>query len=842
MPFTVEQLAKVIGIPASQVRAMLEASGIQLGASQEITDEQKNLLLVHLQEEQKAAQDTPKSKITLRRKVQTEDSSAKKHDSSTKIHVQILKKPISVKTEARRQAEEQRIVDEALRLKELEALKLEEEKRLAEELLLKQQMESSLKELKEIAEENVVETTGIEEAAEKGKEEIGKKIVDKEAKPLEKKEFVSDRKKVKERGRFFAEEESTDLSDKVDKVQNKTHKTSFKKPVSKQQISHVRQARTREQMRQQASQPKVIVPIIREVTISETITVSELAQKMSVKATEVIKEMMKLGAMVSINQILDQDTAALVVEEMGHKPKILKENAIETDLQKNSSALSITRAPVVTIMGHVDHGKTSLLDSIRRTKIMAQEAGGITQHIGAYSVNTSRGMVTFLDTPGHEAFTAMRARGAKVTDIIVLVVAADDGVMPQTIEAINHAKAAKVPIIVAVNKIDKQGSDPDRVRTELSKYDVISEDWGGDTIFQMISAKQGTGIDTLLESISALSEMLELKAQTDCLAKGVVIESSLDKGVGPMATILVQNGTLRVGDVLLAGLHYGKIRNMISDDGKRITEAKPSTPVVVLGLSGVPSAGDDAIVLLDEKKAREVALFRQGKYREVKFAKQQAAKLENIFAKMGTEGARTLNLVLKADVQGSVEAISDVLHKLATDEVKIKIIMSGAGSISESDINLALASEGIIVGFNVRADSTARKVAEREGVELRYYSVIYQLVDDIKAALSGMLSPTLEEHALGLIEVRDVFRSSKFGVIAGCKVLEGVAKRDNAARVLRNNVVVYTGEIASLRHFKDEVNEVRAGMECGVGIKNYTDIKVGDNIEVYKTTLVKRKL
>ncbi|HVV69735.1 MAG TPA: translation initiation factor IF-2 [Gammaproteobacteria bacterium] len=589
---------------------------------------------------------------------------------------------------------------------------------------------------------------------------------------------------------------------------------------------------------------KPTAPLIREVIIPETITVADLAQKMSIKAAEVIKSMMKLGALVTINQVIDQETASIVVEEMGHKPKLLNINALEESLQLESEEEqhTTTRAPVVTIMGHVDHGKTSLLDYIRRTKVTSSEAGGITQHIGAYQVNTAKGVITFLDTPGHEAFTAMRARGAKCTDLVILVVAADDGVMPQTIEAIQHAKAAKVPMIVAINKMDKPGTDPDRVRLELSKYEVISEDWGGDTMFQQISAKTGQGVDDLLDRILLQAELLELKAPVDSPARGIVIESRLDKGRGPVATILVQSGTLHKGDILLAGGEYGRVRAMIDDLGHTRDSAIPSTPVEILGLSGTPSAGDEAIAVPTEKKAREVALFRQGKYRDIKLARQRASKLENIFSQMGEGKVNALNIVLKGDVQGSVEAISDALTKLATEEVKVNIIASGVGGITESDVNLAIASSAILIGFNVRADASARKLVETEGVDLRYYSIIYNLIDEIKAALSGMLKPEYKETITGLAQVRDVFRSSKIGAIAGCLVIEGVVRRHSSIRVLRDNVVVFTGKLESLRRFKDDVNEVKSGTECGIGVKDYNDVKVGDQIEVYETQEITRQL
>lgn len=592
---------------------------------------------------------------------------------------------------------------------------------------------------------------------------------------------------------------------------------------------------------------KPTAPVVRDVLVPETITVAELAQRMSVKAAEVIKSLMKMGAIVTINQVLDQETAILVVEEFGHHVVPQSANALEEALTLSTEAAQgeelEPRAPVVTIMGHVDHGKTSLLDYIRSTKVTSTEAGGITQHIGAYHVDTPKGMITFLDTPGHEAFTAMRARGAKSTDIVILVVAADDGVKPQTVEALQHAKAAKVPIVVAVNKIDKPDSDPDRVKQELSQYNVLPEEWGGDTLFQSISAKTGQGIDALLDSILLQAEVLELKAVKKGLAKGVVLESRMDKGRGPVASLLILSGTLHKGDVLLVGKEYGRVRAMVGDDGKSLEEAGPSLPVEVLGLSGMPSAGDEAVVVPDERKAREVAQFRQGKYREVSLAKRQTARLDNIFEQMGDESKQgILNIVLKADVQGSLEAITESLSKLSTSEVKVNIIASGVGGITESDVNLALASKAVIIGFNVRADGSARQLVEREGVDLRYYSVIYALLDEVKAALSGLLAPEYQEKIIGLAEVREVFRSSKFGAIAGCMVVEGVVRRNLPIRVLRNNVVVYQGELESLRHFKDEASEVRAGKECGIGVKNYNDVKVGDQIECFERIEVQRKL
>lgn len=590
---------------------------------------------------------------------------------------------------------------------------------------------------------------------------------------------------------------------------------------------------------------KPVQAVKTEVVIGETITVAELANKMATKATEIIKAMMKMGEMVTINQVLDQETAQLVAEELGHKVILRNENELEEEVlgDRDVNAEKVTRAPVVTIMGHVDHGKTSLLDYIRKAKVAAGEAGGITQHIGAYHVEMDDGkMITFLDTPGHAAFTSMRARGAKATDIVVLVVAADDGVMPQTIEAIQHAKAAGAPLVVAVNKIDKPEANPDRVEQELLQHEVISEKFGGDVQFVPVSAKKGTGIDDLLDAILLQSEVLELTAVKDGMASGVVIESYLDKGRGPVATILVQSGTLHKGDIVLCGFEYGRVRAMRDENGQEIDEAGPSIPVEVLGLSGVPAAGDEATVVRDEKKAREVALHRQGKFREVKLARQQKAKLENMFSNMTEGDVAELNIIVKADVQGSVEAIIQSLQDLSTDEVKVKVVGSGVGGISETDATLAAASNAIMVGFNVRADASARRIIEAENIDLRYYSIIYELLNDVKAAMSGMLQPEFKQEIIGLAEVRDVFKHPKFGAIAGCMVTEGVVKRNNPIRVLRDNVVIFEGELESLRRFKDDVSEVRNGMECGIGVKNYNDVKVGDQIEVFEVVEIKRSI
>ena len=582
-----------------------------------------------------------------------------------------------------------------------------------------------------------------------------------------------------------------------------------------------------------------------EIHVPETITVSELAHKMAVKASEVIKELMKMGLMATINQPLDQDTAMIVVEELGHTAvqAALDDPEAFTDEESSShDAEALSRAPVVTVMGHVDHGKTSLLDCIRRSKVANGEAGGITQHIGAYHVETPRGMVTFLDTPGHEAFTAMRARGAQATDIVILVVAADDGVMPQTKEAVKHARAAGVPLVVAVNKIDKPDANPDRVKTELVAEEVVPEEYGGDSPFVSVSAKTGAGVDELLEQVLLQAEVLELKAPVDANAKGIVIEARLDKGRGPVATVLVQSGTLKVGDVVLAGQCSGRVRAMIDEDGRSTKSAGPSIPVEIQGLGEVPSAGDDFMVLSDERRAREIATYRQGKFRSTKLAQQQAAKLENMFADLGSGEVKTLPLIIKADVQGSQEALAASLLKLSTDEVKVQIVMAGVGGISESDINLAIAANAVVIGFNVRADGGARKAADNNGIDLRYYNIIYDAVDDVKQALSGMLTPDKKEEITGTAEIRQIFRVSKIGSIAGCMVVNGVAKRDARIRLLRDNVVIYTGELESLKRFKDDVKEVRENFECGLNIKGYNDIVEGDLIEFFEVKEVARTL
>jgi len=584
--------------------------------------------------------------------------------------------------------------------------------------------------------------------------------------------------------------------------------------------------------------------MVREVEIPETISVGDLAQRMAVKSADVIKTLMGMGVMATINQALDQETAVLVTEELGHKAKTVSEDAFEEEVLSEFSfegGEKTKRAPVVSVMGHVDHGKTSLLDYIRRTKVASGESGGITQHIGAYHVETDHGMVSFLDTPGHAAFTAMRARGAQCTDIVVLVVAADDGVMPQTKEAVQHARSAGVPIVVAINKMDKEEADPDRVKTELAGMEVIPEDWGGDVQFVPVSAHTGEGIEDLLEALLLQAEVLELEAATDAPAKGVVVESSLERGRGSVATVLVQNGTLRQGDMVVAGSYFGKVRAMTDEAGKQVKEAGPSIPVEILGLNGTPDAGDEFFAVADEKKAKELAEFRQSREREQRLQRQQAAKLENLFENMGKDEVKTLNVVLKTDVRGSLEAITKALQDLGNEEVQVKIVSSGVGGIAETDVSLAMATNAVIFGFNVRADTASKRLVEQEGLDLRYYSIIYNLIDDVKAALTGMLAPEFREDIVGIADVRDVFRSPKFGQVAGCMVTEGTVYRNKPIRVLRDNVVIFEGELESLRRFKDDVPEVRNGMECGIGVKGY-DVKVGDQIEVFDRVRVERKL
>lgn len=823
---TVSVLAKSVGISVDALLLKLKEAGLsQMKAEDLVTDQQKQALLNYMQGEK-----APAKKITLSRKSPSELKVSSPLGRGKTVNVEVRKKRTFVIPTAEEIAEQQREEEEA-RLAQLEAERLEAE--AAKQRQLSKDTKEEAKTDK-VSAENIPAPVS-EKAAPADKTEAPKKA----EKPTRKVDFPADSSKEEEH-------RAKKGKPKFDTMPKKIVLNAFNVNSDEEDGGHFRARRRKRHHHEALSQKfeKPVEPQVREVQVPETIKVGDLAQKMAVKAGEVIKSLMKLGVMATINQMIDQDTAILVVEDLGHKAVAMKENALEDELmQQEHSGEQVHRAPVVTIMGHVDHGKTSLLDYIRRTKVTAGEAGGITQHIGAYHVQTPRGMITFLDTPGHAAFTAMRARGAHATDIVVLVVAADDGVMPQTIEAIQHAKAAGAPIVVAVTKVDKHEADPERVKQELSQHGVIHETWGGDNMFVNVSAKTGQGIDELLESILLQAEVLQLTAVENVPARGVVIESRLDKGRGVVATILVQNGTLRKGDILLAGTEFGRVRAMLNEVGQPVETAGPSIPVEVLGLSGTPAAGDDAIVVADERKAREVALFRQTRSRDVKLAKQQAVKLENMFDRMGQEGSsKTLNVIVKADVQGSVEALTDSLTKLSTDEIKVNVVVSSTGGITESDVNLAKASNAVIFGFNVRADATARKIAERENIDIRYYSVIYALLDDVKAAMTGMLSPELKEQIIGIAEVREVFRSPKFGQIAGCMVVEGVVKRNNPIRVLRDNVVIYEGALESLRRFKEDASEVRQGMECGIGVKNYNDVKAGDQIEVYETVSIARTL
>jgi translation initiation factor IF-2 len=839
---TVKQFAEVVGISIDRLLEQLREAGVEVNdADAMISDDEKMELLGHLRRKQGDGEKTEAGakKITLKRKSSSELRLTGAQGKTKSVTVEVRKKRTYVKRSAV-------VEEESKRMEEVMA-KREEEKAKQEAFEQEAKRKLEEKEAQRLAEEEarkkLVEQAQAEKerAQEEAKRQAQEQLT--KQKPEAPKEERGGRKKKK---KDFVPAEEDEFGE-----ERKASTTRYgRKELHVSAEMSGRRKRKKPSRQVAAGQSEEhgftmpTAPIVREVAIPETITVAELAQKMSIKAAEVIKAMMTLGSMVTINQVLDQETAQVVVEEMGHKAKLIKADAIEESLveEEVETGEAISRAPVVTIMGHVDHGKTSLLDYLRRSRVAAGEAGGITQHIGAYHVSTENGDITFLDTPGHAAFTAMRARGAQVTDIVILVVAADDGVMPQTREAVQHAKAAGVPLIVAVNKIDKPEADPDRVKNELAQEDVIPEEWGGDTMFINVSAHTGEGIDSLLEAILLVAEVLELKAVEDGPAKGIVIESRLDKGRGPVATVLVQKGTLHKGDMLLAGLEYGRVRALVNESGQTVNDAGPSIPVEVLGLSGVPSAGDEATVVKDERKAREVASFRQGKYRDVKLARQQAAKLENMFTQMAEGESNTLNIVLKADVQGSVEAIADALVKLSTDEVKVNIVASGVGGITESDVNLAVAAGAIMIGFNVRAESSAKRLIDEEGIDLHYYSIIYELIDEVKSAMSGMLAPEFKEEIIGLAEVRDVFRSPKFGSIAGCMVVDGVVKRNNPIRVLRDNVVIYEGELESLRRFKDDASEVKQGLECGIGVKNYNDVKVGDQIEVYERTQVQRSI
>ncbi len=850
---TVSQFAEVLKVPVERLLTQLDEAGIQVsGADDTISDEAKMELLTFLRRAHGRGDAAPR-KITLKRKSQGEIKVASPQGRARTVNVEVRRK----KTYLNRS-----VLEEQARVQQEEVEKQRQEvdkqkQGQEDEHATQQEVEADRERQEAEAREADLRRREQEEAeAQRRAEEEARLLAEENARLLQE---ARERSEAELRQAALAAAQAAAAAAAEPARPAERHREREAAPRRQElHVSSDASARFKKRKQSQASRSRRPVqvsvgtqhgferpaaPVKHEVQIGETITVGELAQKMAVKANEVIKVMMNMGVMATINQPIDQDTAVLVVEELGHTPVVVRESAIEDDLQATDGTHELApRPPVVTVMGHVDHGKTSLLDYVRRTKVAAGEAGGITQHVGAYHVETDKGVITFLDTPGHAAFTAMRARGAQVTDIVVLVVAADDGVMPQTVEAIQHARAAEVPIVVAVNKIDKGDADPDRVRNELSKHNVLPEDWGGDTLFVHVSARTGEGIDQLLDAILLQADVLELKAAHSGPAAGVVIESSMEKGRGAVATVLVKRGTLKPGDPIIAGQEFGRVRAMFDESGQQITEAGPSLPVVVLGLSGAPNAGDELLVLESERKAREVALYRQGKFRDTKLAKQGPAKLEDMLSQMGDGKVSTVQVVLKADVQGSAEALRDALTKLSTDEVAVKVVSSGVGGITESDVTLAQASNALIIGFNVRADSSARNMVKESGIDVRYYSIIYEAIDDVKQLLSGMLAPEVKEQIVGLAEVREVFRSSKFGTVAGCIVVDGYVRRSNPIRVLRNNVVIFEGELESLRRFKDDVNEVRAGTECGIGVRNYNDVRVGDQIECYSRVEIARTM
>lgn len=818
---TVEKFASELNLPIDLLLKQLESAGIKkTSGTEELLEEDKSALLNYLQIEH-GASSTSKNKITLTRKQNTQIRKTDSEGRARTIQVEVRKKRTIVKPDQKKQVQDDSIKKNTSVI----------DKKTVDD-----------KNQKEIREEEEKRNAAL--MAAQAEEVKNKKSTKENEKEKKSKNGTLHRPASKANVKVDKDSKKTELKDKwVDK-------NLKKRPIKTRNDSNKgwRSPKNKNKNKEEVEDQNFVAPsepLVKDVLIPETISVADLAHKMAVKATEVIKTLMGMGMMVTINQVLDQDTAIIVVEEMGHKPEAAKENDLESFLDEESSSVNEIiepRPPVVTVMGHVDHGKTSLLDYIRTTKVTKGEAGGITQHIGAYHVETSKGMITFLDTPGHEAFSAMRARGAKATDIVILVVAVDDGVMPQTIEAINHSKAAGVPLIVAINKIDKPDSNPEKVRGELLGHEVIPEELGGDSMFIEVSAQTGQGIDNLLDAVLLQAEVLELKAPINTPAKGIIVEGRLDKGRGPVITLLVQSGTINISDTLLAGNASGKIRGMLDENGKNIKQATPSIPAEIIGLSDVPNAGDEFIVINDEKKAREIALFRQGKFRDVKLAKQQASKLENIMDQMTEAEVKFLPLIIKADVQGSCQALAGSLEKLSTDEVKVKVVHSAVGAINESDINLASASNAVIIAFNVRSSGGARKLGESLDIDVRYYSVIYEAIDEVKAALGGLLSPEQKEVTLGMVEIRDIFKASKVGTIAGCFVLEGVIKKGSNIRLLRDDTVIYEGHLDSLKRFKDDVKEVKSNFECGISIKNFDDLQVNDKLEAYEHVQVARKL
>ena len=844
---TVTQFAQVLRVPVERLLSQLGEAGIDVtGADDTISDDAKLELLTHLRRahgRKDASASTPR-KITLKRKSQSEIRLSSGQGRSRTVSVEVRRKRTYIKRDVLE--EQARKQQEALDVKRAE--ELERQRAVANRAAQAEREEQERKAAEEA--KRAAEATRIKAEQEQRKLEARRQA---ETESRRRKDEEARRKAEEERRTKEREERERVAQAKMDMQRARQAKPAKDSTLHVAPGTTARRRRKRPRRRpvhlsveSQHAFEKPTAPVVREVAIGETITVGDLAQRMAIKSGEVIKSLMNMGMMVTINQVIDQDTAVLVVEEMGHTAKPITETALEDQLlesvvKASGEAAFKSRPPVVTVMGHVDHGKTSLLDYIRRTRVAADEAGGITQHIGAYSVGTDKGRVTFLDTPGHAAFTAMRARGAQVTDIVVLVVAADDGVMPQTEEAVKHARAAEVPLVVAVNKIDREDADPDRVRQELSKLEVIPEAWGGDNLFVDVSAVTGAGIDDLLDAILLQAEVLDFQSPDSGPASGVVLESSLERGRGAVATVLVSKGRLNLGDIVLAGQEYGRVRAMFDESGAPIGDAGPSSPAVVVGLSGTPFAGDDMLVVADERKAREVAGLRRTKTRDVKLAQRQAVKLDDVFSQMAEGEMESVQLLIKADVHGSAEAIREALEQVSTSDVKVRITSSGVGAITESDIQLAAASDAIVIAFNVRADASAREALKETGVDVRYYSIIYEAIDDVKAAVSGLQAPEIKEQIVGLAEVRDIFRSPRFGNVAGCLVVDGYVRRNNPIRVLRDNVVIYEGELESLRRFKDDVNEVRAGTECGIGVRNYNDVKVGDQIECYERTEVERK-
>ncbi len=850
---TVAQFAEVLKVPVDRLLEQLDQAGIRVnGPDDHISDDAKLELLTHLRRSHGAGKDGDAAprRITLKRKTQSELKLSSVQGRSRTVSVEVRTKRTYIKRDvleeqARKQHDEveqkRREAEEAERLererieherREHERLEAENRRRIEEEeTARKRAQEDARREAEQRAqhEQERREREALEhQSRENPPAEPAPKAKEPPAAARPAAPGARERPATDDKHTRYGREElhvTTDVSSRFKK----------RRPVKSRTVRGASETRH--------GFEKPTAPLVHEVNIGEAITVGELAQKMAVKAPVVIKALMNIGVMATINQSLDRDTAVLVVEELGHTAKLIQEDQIEAGLQgeKAEAEQLEARPPVVTVMGHVDHGKTSLLDYIRRTKVAAGEAGGITQHVGAYHVETPKGVVTFIDTPGHAAFTAMRARGAKVTDVVILVVAADDGVMPQTIEAIQHARAAGVPIVVAVNKIDKSDADPDRVRNELVKQGVIPEDWGGENMFVNVSAHTGEGIDALIEAVLLQAEVLELRAPSTGLASGVVIESSLEKGRGVVATVLVKKGTLKLGEPIIAGSEFGRVRALFDENGNAVEAAPPSMPVVVLGLSGAPNAGEEILAVESERKAREVAMYRQSKSRDVKLARQ-ATRAEDVFSQMQEQKAGAVAVLVKGDAQGSVEALRESLEKLSTEEVQVKLIASGLGGITVSDAQLAAASKALIIGFNVRADSGARDAMKETGVEVRYYSIIYEAIDDVRQMMTGLLRPEIKEQIVGVAQVREVFRSSKFGVVAGCLVTEGFVRRNNPIRVLRDNVVIFEGALESLRRFKDDVNEVRAGTECGIGVKNYQDVRVDDQIECFARVEVARTL